>query len=240
MAINNKILQAFSMPWQNYRPCAAGGTQSMSLGWEVFKTTLLEWEDTARLGDEVHEFLANSTTGDLCGCVGQPLYTCVGRKWIGVDGRLVADDALCFGDVVEVCCGKRALLDDRNFALPEGETGWLCQECYNAGAAIMPNKPNRLIALFPLISTKAGKKTVCVPKGGAPACVLAVHLPPSAWSFPIDNDWNDGAPTQNRDLFRDSKVQPAKVALHDTVRFVYGTEESDYVWNHAGRYQGGN
>ena len=235
--IGSKILERDMHPWAQFKPAPAGGVSRMSMGWEVLKTTLLQWDDMslAHLGAGVREAVSNSAGGACAGCVGQPLYTCMGSRTVTRDGQPVAAGTQ---DAIQICCGNTALLS-KNFQLPEGQTAWLCQDCHNDQTPVQNGVPNRLIRLFPLVETTSGKLTVFIPSKG-PACVLALFHAPEEWSFPtLANDWDDGQPTQARDVYlRGNAMEPMKVVVNQVARFVYEYTDSDVVWNIAGRYKG--
>ena len=55
----------------------------------------------------------------------------------------------------------------------------------------------------------------------------------------LANDWDDGQPTQSRDVYlKGDAMEPMKVVVDQVPRFVYEYEDSNVVWNIAGRYQG--
>ena len=236
-AIGSKILERDMHPWAQFKPAPAGGVSRMSMGWEVLKTTLLQWDDMslAHLGAGVREAVSNSAGGACAGCVGQPLYTCMGSRTVTRDGQPVAAGTQ---DAIQICCGNTALLS-KNFQLPEGQTAWLCQDCHNDQTPVQNGVPNRLIRLFPLVQTTSGNLTVFIPSKG-PACVLALFHAPEEWSFPtLANNWDDGQPTQARDVYlRGDAMEPMKVVVNQVARFVYEYTDSDVAWNIAGRYQG--
>ena len=236
-AISGKILERDMHPWAQFKPVPAGGISCMSMGWEVFKTTLLQWDDMSltHLGAGVREAVSKSAGGACAGCVGQPLYTCMGSRTVTRDGQPVAAGTQ---DAIQICCGYTALLS-KNFQLPEGQTAWLCQDCHNEQTPVHNGTANRLIRLFPLVETTSGTLTVFVPSKG-PACALALFHAPEEWSFPaLANDWDVGQPTQARDVYlRGDAMEPMNVVVDHVPRFVYDYEDSNVVWNIAGRYQG--
>eukprot|EP00959_Pyramimonas_sp_CCMP1952_P318613 6666757-Pyramimonas_sp.AAC.1 len=69
-AIGSKILERDMHPWAQFKPVPAGGISCMSMGWEVLKTTLLQWDDMslAHLGADVREAVSKSAGGACAGC----------------------------------------------------------------------------------------------------------------------------------------------------------------------------
>lgn len=236
--ITARVLERDKMPWRNER-----FESTASFDWDIAKTSLLNWDydSMVLLGSQVHEALKESVgEAVLTGCVGQPLYTCMGTRFVTPFGQPVAADA---PEAQAAPCGATALLslaEDSFLELPAGATCWLCQDCMDNRRTPQQGTPNRMVRLFPTVQTTSGGSMVYVP--GKPPCVLLLHPSPVEWQFPALGDWADDQPVQARDVHRRlPALEPTSILLPDgsPPRVLYSdVVSSDTVWNLAGRYGG--
>ena len=236
------VLDTDKMPWRMERPAAPGGVDHASFDWDLNKTTLLSWDvdSTQWLGDMVSEEVQKSVVGaTVLGCVGQPLYTCMGTRYMTPSGQPVAADS---AEALAVPCGETArltLAEDSFLELPPGASCWLCQDCINNKRQPQSGKPSRLIRIFPLVPSKAGNPIICVTR--KPPCYLMVHASPPEWQFPRLNDWDEWQPVAHRDCIQSKfpRFSPDLIMQYGVPRFCYTDKgESDSVWNMAGRFNG--